>query len=186
MNAPIQATTSRILLDVASANALLKEGLPAKFNTEIVKPPSYKYENTDVSMLIPYDKAWGNEQYGVKPYEGEGQGGILFGPIITGYGDPGISVSWERMFSFGAESTETFAKVLAGPAGYSCEGIRVPRTALKLSNFSAVRYESSSCEGGMAEYILFGKKHNYSISVNSIGPEADALLKQIAETLKEK
>lgn len=168
---------NRVDLDAKTIETNFATLCKTKFNQDLVDS-SALYTNTAEGFTtnLPYNEAWGTAEYRVLPYV-DAEGGIDFGPVITGMMEGGCGV--RRLYSLRptlARSIKDIEKQVLS------SGVAEKPVVKKYKNVEVVQYsEFGLCTANVFEVI--GKKHNYRI-MDSCVPQEQSMEKVIEGMLQ--
>jgi len=115
---------------------------------------NYQNKERGISLNIPYNDQWGNDQYRLNPYE-QINNSLIFGPIRGGE-----ACSWTRVYKLEFLPVKSASEVIG-----SLLGTEKFITQKTFSGLTAVEYESS----GLLQYAnleIIGQKFNYRLTMD--------------------
>lgn len=150
--------------------------------TQVVE---YRDTKRNIRFNVPFNPAWGNEQYRLAAYDVSDDGSsISFGAVSE-------QTNWQRPYTLSVLATRTPEAALAQlreRAG--AEATVATPTTVRLPNYSVTKYEATNTEGdfdnvGWLEFP--GRKYNYTFSgfgSTSPAPETYSVFSSLLSTLR--
>jgi len=157
---------ARLLLTQDNANDLLPNGLPdgaTAWKTEMTeKTIQYINKEKGFSTSLPYDPAWGNQQYTMSPYDEaivEGAQTVAFGPISFYCAEGGCG--WNRRFHLAFLPTRTADEAItsfdAEEKGYAHKSSKTTINGLQVVR---LELDDVPTSGKQVWFEVVGKKSN--------------------------
>lgn len=145
----------------------------------------YRDTKRGIRFNVPFNPAWGNEQYRLAAYDvSEDGSSISFGPVSE-------QTNWYRPYTLSVLATRTPEAALAELRERAGAEATVSNpTTVRLPNYSVTKYEATNTEGdfdnvGWLEFP--GRKYNYTFSgfgSTSPAPETYSVFSNLLSTLR--